>query len=255
MMKFSYTQEIVNEFENLQYFQIREYDYEHRFKSFEHNGRILSDEERKEFVAYVNDVIASYSSGLPMIHESLDSSRNCHDEFHSLEYTVSSMILFVLMVSIDCMVASKYFIMADTDYDRRYMRGKMKVILNEGFKKLYGFDSKKRKKSEWNRLGPLMSHFPAAIQRQYEELTHCLDEHSKSSSWWRDERNLETHLEAEKLYISRMEENVESKVMIDSLKLFDTLQAVNQFLTNAHACITNYLINKYKQGELSLSDE
>ena len=32
------------------------------------------------------------------------------------------------------MVAGKYFILADRDYDRRFMRGKLFVILNEGFK-------------------------------------------------------------------------------------------------------------------------
>ncbi|MCF0185761.1 MAG: hypothetical protein HUJ98_04650, partial [Bacteroidaceae bacterium] len=141
------------------------------------------------------------------------------------------------------------------DYDRRFLRGKMMVILNEGFKRLYGFDAKTQKKSEWNRLKPLMQHFPAVIQRQYEELTQRLDEHSKSSSWWRDERNLETHLDAEKLYQSRKEEVIESKVMIDNMKLYNTLLAANHFLTNVHACLLNSLIKKYKQGELSIESE
>jgi hypothetical protein len=36
-------------------------------------------------------------------------------------------------------VVSKYFMLAEKDYERRLMRGKLSVILNEGFKKLYGF--------------------------------------------------------------------------------------------------------------------
>lgn len=44
------------------------------------------------------------------------------------------------MTMCDRMVAGKYFILADTDYDKRFMRGKMKVFLNEGFKRLYGYN-------------------------------------------------------------------------------------------------------------------
>lgn len=49
---------------------------------------------------------------------------------------------------IDSMVVGKYFILADRDYDQRFMRGKLFVILKEGFKKLYGFNEKSHKKSE-----------------------------------------------------------------------------------------------------------
>ena len=124
------------------------------------------------------------------------------------------------------------------------------VILNEGFKRLYGFDEKTHKKSEWDRLLPLMKHFPESINRQYQELTYLLEKHANSSSWWREERNLETHMDAEKLYESRQEEVIESKVMMDSLKLFDTLFAVNHFLTNMHSCLYNYMVDKYRRGEL-----
>jgi len=81
-------------------------------------------------------------------------------------------------------------------------------------------------------------------------LTDLLDKHSKSSSWWRDDRNVETHLDFEKLYLSRNEELVEGKVMLDSLKLFDALNAVYQFLDNMHSCIYNSLVELYLNGEL-----
>lgn len=176
--------------------------------------------------------------------------RNLEDEYHRIDRTVISVMLFVLMTMIDSMVASKYFILADKDYDRRFIRGKLFVILNEGFKKLYGFNENGHKKSEWDKQQPLMKYFPEVIHHQYQELTDLLERHSKSSSWWKEERNLETHLDMEKLYKSRQEEVIE-KVMIDSLKLFRTLMAVDNFLTNMHACLRNYLVAKYRKGELS----
>lgn len=235
---------------NIQYSPIRNYKYAQWFEEFQYNGKTLSDAERKELVAVIDETIARYSEGLSIYHEILESEKGLDDEYHVIDRTVVSIMFFVHITMIDSLVASKYFILADREYDRRFMRGKLMVILNEGFKRLYGFDEKTNKKSEWDRLLPLMSHFPEVINRQYQELTYHLEKHAKSSLWWREERNLETHMDAVKLYDSRQEEVVESKVMMDSMKLFNTLLAVDNFLSNMHTCLFNYLVGKYKCGEL-----
>lgn len=235
---------------NIQYSQIQDYKFSRFFEDEQYNGKTLSDAERKEFVAVIDETIAQYSEGLPLMYDTLEGIKDQHDEYHEIERTVVSVMQFVLITMIDSMVASKYFILADGDYERRFMRGKLMVILNEGFKRLYGFDEKTHKKSEWDRLLPLMRHFSEAINIQYQELTFLLEKHANSSSWWRTERNLETHLESEELYISRQEEIIESKVMIDTMKLFRTLLAVNLFLTNLHACLFNVLVDKFHRGEL-----
>lgn len=236
---------------NIHFSPVRDYKYAQWFEEVQYNGKTLSNTERKEFVAVINETIALYSEGLSLIHNSLESTKDQHDEYHEIDRTVVSVMLFVLMTMIDSMVASKYFILADGDYDKRFMRGKLKVILNEGFKRLYGFEEKTHKKSEWDRLLPIMGHFPEIINRQYQELTFHLEKHARTSSWWREERNLETHLFTEELYVSRQEEIVESKVIMDSMKLFNTLLAVDHFLTNVHACLFNYLVGKYKRGEIN----
>lgn len=235
---------------NIQYSQIRDYKYSQWFEEVQYNGKTLSDAERKDFVAVIDETIAQYSEGLPMMCDTLERIKDQHDDYHEIDRTVVSLMQFVLITMIDSMVASKYFILADEDYDRRFMRGKLMVILNEGFKRLYGFDEKTHKKSEWDRLLPLMGRFPEVINCQYQELTYHLEKHAKSSSWWKEERNLETHMDTEKLYVSRQQEIIESKVMMDSMKLFNTLLAVNHFLGNVHTCLYNYLVGKYKRGEI-----
>ena len=99
-------------------------------------------------------------------------------------------------------------------------------------------------------LLPILKYFPEDIQQQYQHLTSLLENHSKSSSWWCDERDAETHLNAEELYTSRCENIIESKVMMESFKLLGTLLAVDCFLTNMHACFNNTLIDMYLRGEL-----
>ena len=238
--------------DNNQYSHICDYDFASLFQEVQYNGNTLSDSERKKQVSEIDETIAQFSEELPLIHSILESAKGKEDEFQNLNRTVISTMLFVRITMIDILVASKYFLLADKDYDKRFMRGKLYVILNEGFKKVYGFEEevkklygvnkgKKDKTAEWEKLMPLLKNFPEKINLQYQELTFYLDKQSKSSSWWRNERNYETHLVAEELYESRQEEIIESKVMIDSMKLFTSLLAIDQFLTNVHACIVNYL--------------
>ena len=216
----------------------------------QYNGKELNEDEKKEFLQMVNETISIHLEALPVLKEALEKIKDLHDEFHEAYRVVISVSQFAIITMIDSMVISKYFILADKDYDKRFMRGKMKVILNEGFKKLYGFEEKTHQKSEWNRLVPILRLFPENIQNQYKHLSSLLEEHSKSSSWWKYERDLETHLDAEKLYASRCEDVIESKVMMESLKLFRTLRAVNFFLINMDACFLNSLEYKYRCGEL-----
>ena len=234
--------------DNIQPTQIRNYQYAQFFRDVHYNGKVLDAAERMEFISVINETITDYSKGLPMIKHILESIKQRKDEFHEIQRTIVSVMQFTLITMIDSMVISKYFILADKNYDKCFLRGKMKVILNEGFKKLYGF--KEGKQSKWNDIGTIMKYFPEEIHRQYQELTSLLEKHSKSSSWWKDERDVETHLDTEKLYASRCEKIKESQVIIDFLKLFETLNAVNLFLTNMHACLNNFLVYKYRHGEL-----
>lgn len=239
-----------DDLKNIYLSPIIDYKYAQFFKEVQYNGRTLSEEERKQFVAMIDETIALFYEGLPLIQDALERIKDLHDEYHEIDRSVLSVMLFVVITMMDSMVASKYFILADGDYDRRFMRGKLMVILNEGFKRLYGFDKKTYKKSEWDRLLPILGNFPEVINRQYQELTFHLEKHAHSSSWWKEERNIETHIDAEKLYKSRQEEIIESKLMMESMMLYSTLLAVNKFLTNMHACIKNFLVEKYKLCEL-----
>lgn len=232
------------------YSPIMNYQYERWFQQVEYNGRTLSDAERKDFVKVIDETVSTFTSGLPLLTDELKRSDNLDDDYHRICRVVYSVSLFVVMTMCDCMVAGKYFILTDTDYDKRFMRGKMKVILNEGFKKLYGYKEVNKKKSEWFRLLDLMKFFPENINRQYQDLTYQLENQSKISSWWKDERDYETHIDSERLYDSRMVEIEESKEMMETLRLYDALFAVNHFLTNAHACLRNYLVEKYRRGEI-----
>ena len=239
----------MNETDTIEFSEIRNYRYEEYFRYFQHNGKKISDAEREEFIKENDKDISIYVESLPILRESIESLNGKDDEFHKAYRTVLSVYQFIVITSIDCLVISKYFLLADTDYEKRFMRGKMKVILNEGFKKLYGFEKKTNEKSEWNKLSEVIKHLPQTFQFEYRKLSYLLDNHSKSSSWWKDERNVETHLDIEKLYESRCEEIEESKVMMDSVKLFSTLYAVQLFLTKVNTYFHNIILGNIRNQE------
>ena len=233
------------------YSPVLNYRYDRWFQKVEYNGRTLNEEERKEFVKIIDETVATFTSGLPLLTEELKRTEELKDDYHRICHVVYSVSLFDLVTMCDCMVAGKYYILADTDYNKRFMRGKAKVILNEGFKRLYGYNEANKKKSEWLRLLEYMRFFPEAMNHQYQHMTYLLEEQSRVSSWWRDERNYETHIDSEKLYESRMVDIEESKEMLETFRLYEVLLAVNSFLTNAHACLRNTLVGKYRRGEIT----
>ena len=235
---------------NTLYAAIRNYPYADFFREVQYNGATLSDSERREFVAVADETVASFAEGLPMIYDRIEGIKELHDEYNTLYRELLFCMQFVLITMIDSIVASKYFLIANREYDRRFMRGKLSVILNEGFKRLYGFDEKIRRKTEWGKLKAIIDKSPKEIQQQYAKLSALLENCANTSTWWKEERNVETHLDAEKLYVSRCKDVIGSKVMMDSLKLFNVLFAVDCFLTNLHGCFNNFLAEKYYRGEL-----
>lgn len=241
----------MDELDNIQYSPILNYRYERFFQDTHYNGNRLDEAARKKLISIIDEDVAQYSEGLPMLAKMSEQFKSHDDDGHHVYGVIVSAMQFSIITMIDNMVIGKYFMLADSDYDKRFMRGKMKVVLNEGFKKLYGYEEKTQMRSEWNKIGTIIKYFPEELELQYKQLSSLLDHHARTSSWWRDERNMETHLDTEKLYVSRCEEVVEAQVMLDSLKLFDALFAVNLFLGNLHAYLRNVLIDKYKRGELS----
>ncbi len=183
-----------------------------------------------------------------MIYKSLKEC-NGDGDLNRISKTIYSVSLFVIMTLSDCLVAGKYYLLAKTDYEKRYMRGKLRIVLNEGFKKLYGFTEKQHMISEWGKFRDILQYYPELILRQYNLITVLLEEKSLSSTWWKDERDLEVHMDAEKLYDSRQEEIPDSKVITDTIPLYNALFAVNQFVGNVNGCLVNTLNRMYHEGK------
>lgn len=247
-------EEIEKELKGLHYYPVYKHNYAEWFRTVQYNGKTLTPEERKDFIKVTDEVIAVNCEGQHLTINGLELIKGKEDDLSRIERAIYSVWLFLTVSMADCMVAAKYYLLADNDYDKRYMRGKMQVLYNEGFKQLYGYEENTKSKSKWYSLLPYMKFFPEEINRQYQDMSALLERHSKQSTWWKDERNCETHLDAEKLYLLRQEKLEESKVMMDSLLLFNALMAVQDFLTNAFNCVYNHMVGKVLNGEVVIDD-
>ena len=63
---------ITDNFEISQYSPVRDYKYATYFEEVQYNGKTLTADERKEFVAVIDETISDYSDGLPLIKDILD---------------------------------------------------------------------------------------------------------------------------------------------------------------------------------------
>lgn len=83
--------------DNILYSPIRDFKYAHWFEDVQYSGKTLSDSERENVVGVINETIAFFSEGLPMMSGILDDIQNLEDEYHRIDRTVVSVMLFVLM--------------------------------------------------------------------------------------------------------------------------------------------------------------
>ena len=229
---------------DLQFFPIHEIKLENWFRSIQSNDFTPTPEQRREMISIIDERVKINSEGLRMVYDICKNPTEGSPEYQKINHVLNNLFFYIYQTTSDCMVASKNYLLADQDYDKRYARGKLRVILNEGFKNLYGFPQTKKSKTYWGELSIIMNHFPG-LDRQYQMIGTILENQSKQSSWWKHERDLEVHLEPVKLFESRQEELNESKVMVDTIQLLDALGIVEQFVGNLHALFTNWLNSLY----------
>lgn len=216
-----------------------------------YRNKELSQQERIRTIAEIDKQIHQYAEAITVYHREKIDAQAGNVPIKSLAKlleTIYSAGEFTIMVIADCAVAQKFFLASTNDYDKRFARGKLKVILNEGFKKVYGFSSSKNKSKKgptiWEQISKLYPLFPASLKVIYNEIQNSLEKYSEDV-WWMDERNIETHLDIDALYESRQEDIIESKVIMESMELVNILLRVHDFITKLHGSYCETLMQQY----------
>lgn len=211
-----------------------------------YNNKVLSAQEREEFRIRAEETIEIFTESIDgfceLYQEYKPSQNKVHDK---ITKTVLDVGIFTCYTYCDCTVLLKHFILSTDLYEKRLFRGKLKVLLNEGFKSLYGFNDKQCKRSYYIKLGEIMNYFPG-FQLEYDSILLKLKQLSEQSTWWKDERNTEVHLDMSQLYKTRHEEINESKVAMESHLLIDLLVQINKLMGRMHQAYIDYMVMHLK---------
>lgn len=211
-----------------------------------YNNKVLLDREREEFKIMSEETIREFSEsieGFYKLSQNFQSSQN--KEHDKITKTILDVGIFTSYTFCDCVTLIKHFVLSSNSYDKSLFRGKLKILLNEGFKNLYGFNDKQQKKSYYIKLGEIIKYFPG-FQSEYNSILLDLKHLSEQSSWWKDERNIEVHLDMSQLYKTRHEEINESKVAMESHLLIDLLVQINRLMGRMHQAYLNHMMMHLK---------
>ena len=190
-----------------------------------YNNRILSEQERVEFCEKSDEYINMFSECIEEICQlatKIQESEN--SDYDKITNTLILTSTFTGYSFCDCIVLTKLFVRATNPYEKSFLRGKLKVQLNESFKKL-------------------ITMFPG-FKSEFDELLSDLEQISKNS-WWKDERDAEVHINATKLYKLRHEEINESKIAMETVQLTDLFNRFNHLISEVHRTLLNHMVVRY----------
>ena len=211
-----------------------------------YNNKVLSAQEREEFRIMAEETIRDFSESIEGFYELSQEFKPSPNKDHDkITKTILDVGIFTSYTFCDCVALLKHFVLSSNAYDKSLFRGKLKVLLNEGFKSLYGFNDKQRKRSYYIKLGGIMNYFPG-FQLEYDSILQKLKQLSEQNTWWKDERNIEVHLDMSQLYKTRHEEINESKVAMESHLLIDLLVQINRLMGRMHQAYLNHMMMHLK---------
>ena len=186
---------------------------------------------KEELILLLEDTLREMPDRVDGIHATKQlfsalSSINS-ERFNTLEKLYQP-ALFASLLSGDFAVLFHQFLSSKLLYERKYAMAKLYPLMNESFKRLYGFVNEKTGQVKlspdayWKdiqELVPLMNETEKAL---YDELEDILLKKA-SFSWWKDMRDAEVHLDAEKIYKHRSDQEDENVAIRDAMSFYDVL--------------------------------
>lgn len=209
-------------------------------QDIQYNNKVLSPQERAGFNDIADELINTFSESIDGMYEIGKEYKDMNDIHQKVSKIMCDVSVFVAYAFADCIVLTKLFMNTPLVYEKSLLRGKLKVHLNECFKKLYGFTEKARKESYAAQLQDIMPHF-RGLDREYAGILQDLEEISKRDSWWKEIRSAEVHLRIPVLYESRHEEINESQVVMETMRLIPFFNRFNDLLSRMNQAHINYM--------------
>ena len=211
-------------------------------QELQYNNKILSQEERVKFNDLADEMIATFSESIDGMYKISREYTDMNNIHHRVSKIMCDVSVFVSYAFADCVVLTKLFVNTSVAYEKSLLRGKLKVHLNECFKKLYGFTNQSKKVSYAAKLKEIMPHFHGP-DREFARILDDLEEISNRDSWWKEVRCAEVHMDVPVLYESRHVEINESQVVMETMRLIPFINRFNDLLARMNHAHMIYMFD------------
>lgn len=211
-------------------------------------NKVLSQEECSRFNLLADEMISIFSESIDGMYELGKSYQDMNNIHHKVSKIMCDVSVFVSYAFADCIVLTKLFMNTPDMYEKSLLRGKLKVHMNESFKKLYGFTEKARKESYTAKLQEIIPHFHGP-DREFAGILADLEEISKRDSWWKEIRCAEVHLNLPILYESRHEGINEGQVVMETMQLIPFFNRFNDLVSRMNQAHINYMFEHFSNEE------
>ena len=187
--------------------------------------------KKKELITLLEDSLNEFPHEIDDIYRVgrlFSSLSNLDNERFEALSKLYDLTLYVELLHGDFVVLFHQFLASSFTYERKYAMAKLYPLANEGFKQLYGFVSEKTgqvklsSNARWKALEqiePLMTSNEMAL---YKDL-YAAFEAAAAFGWWKEERDNETHLDADGIYKHRSAQIDENKAIQDALSFYKLL--------------------------------
>ena len=217
-------------------------------QELQYNNKILSQEERVKFNDLADEMIATFSESIDGMYKISREYTDMNNIHHRVSKIMCDVSVFVSYAFADCVVLTKLFVNTSVAYEKSLLRGKLKVHLNECFKKLYGFTKQSKKVSYAAKLKEIMPLFHGP-DREFARILDDLEEISNRDSWWKDIRCAEVHMDVPILYESRHEEINESQVVMETMRLIPFINRFNALLARMNHAHVIYMLDHLSDAD------
>ena len=204
-------------------------------------NKLLSEQERREYCQQADNIISDFIESINILCNIRERLALEEDEwFKKNDGLLISLRVFVSYCYCDIVVLTKQFILATHYYEKAFTYGKLKVVLNESFKKLYGFTDNAKSKSYFAQLKEVAAAFPQ-FNNDIETFSTDLETISNKNTWWKEERDAEVHMDVEMLDKFRNEDIYESQVIQEINSVLDIFDRVALFASTIHKTIIDFI--------------
>ena len=187
---------------------------------------------KEELIILLEDILGEMPQSVDDIHAIYNLFSAASSSLNSKRIAalskLSAIALYASLLMGDFAVLFHQFLSSQFLYERKYAMAKLYPLMNESFKRLYGFVNEKTGQvvlspdSYWKKiqeLHPLMNEQEKVLFEQLEDVLLK----KASFSWWKDERSAEVHLVAEKIYKHRCDQKDENVAICDAISFYDVL--------------------------------